>query len=68
MSSSVPADSNIGEGEGRGLTDTRSMRKADGSGIMMLHQVRLYQQSTKVIVQYQRAMLPGTTALSIDQD
>ena len=29
----MPADPNVGEGVGRRLTDTRSTRKADGSGV-----------------------------------
>jgi len=67
-SSRVPADSNVREGEGRGPTDTRSTRKADGSGVTMFRRVQPYQQSTKVIVQYQRAVPPGTTTLPIDRD
>ena len=31
----MPADPNVGEGEGGGLSDTRSTRKADGSGVTM---------------------------------
>jgi len=31
----VPADPKVGEGEGRGLNDTRSARKADGNGVTM---------------------------------
>jgi len=34
-SSRVLADPNVGEGEGGGLTDTRSARKADGNGVTM---------------------------------
>jgi len=34
-SSGVPADLNVREGEGRGLTNTRSTRKADGNGVTM---------------------------------
>jgi len=34
-SSRVPADRNVGEVEGGWLTDTRSARKADGSGVTM---------------------------------
>jgi len=64
----VPADPNIGEGEGGGLTDTRSARKADGSRVKMFRKVRPYQKSTKETVQYQRAVPPGTTTLSIDRD
>ena len=30
--------------------------------------VRPYQQSTKEVVQYQRAVPPGTTTLPIDRD
>jgi len=29
----VPANPNVGEGEGRGLTDRRSVKKADGNGV-----------------------------------
>jgi len=57
-----------GRGEGGGLTDTRSARKADGNGITMFRKVRPYQQSTKETVQYQRAVPPGTATLSIDRD
>jgi len=64
----VPADPNIGEAEGGGLADTRSARKADGNGVTMFQKVRPYQQSTKEIVQYQRAVPPGTATLSIDRD
>jgi len=64
----VPADPNVGEGEGGGLTDTRSARKADGNGVTMFRKVRPYQQSTKETVQYQRAVPPGTATLSIDRD
>jgi len=35
MSSRVPADPNVREGEGRGLTDTTSARKAEGNGVTM---------------------------------
>jgi len=49
-SSRVPADPNVGEVEGGGLTDTRSTRKADGSGVTMFRKVRPYQQSTKETV------------------
>jgi len=34
-SSRVPADPDVGEAEGGGLTDTRSARKADGNGVTM---------------------------------
>jgi len=64
----VLADPNVGEGEGGGLTDTRSARKADGNGVTMFQKVRRYQQSTKEVVQYQRAVPPGTATLSIDRD
>jgi len=64
----VPADPNVGEGEGGRLTDTRSMRKADGSGVTTFRKNRPYQQSTKETVQYQRAVPPVATTLSIDQD
>jgi len=67
-SSRVPAHPNVREGEGGGLTDTRSMRKADRNGVTELPKVPLYQQSTKEIVQYQRAVPPGTATLPIDQD
>jgi len=30
----VPADPNVRQAEGGGLTDTRSARKADGNGFM----------------------------------
>jgi len=39
-SSRVPADPNVGEGEGEGRADTRSARKADGNGVMMFRKVR----------------------------
>jgi len=64
----VPADPNVGEEEGGGLTDTRSTRKADGSGVTMFRKNRPYQQSTKETVQYQRAVPPVATTLSIDRD
>jgi len=64
----VPADPDVGKGEGGGLTDTRSARKADGNGVTMFRKVRPYKQSTKEIVQYQRAVPPGTATLSIDRD
>jgi len=64
----VPADPNVGEAEGGGLTDTRSMRKAVGSRVTMVRKVRLYQQSIQEIVQYQRAVPPGTTTLRINRD
>jgi len=64
----VPADPNVGEGEGGGVTDTRSARKANRSGVTMFRKVQPYRQSTKEIVQYQRAVPPGTTTLSIDRD
>jgi len=64
----VLADLNVREGEGGGLTDTRSARKADGNGVMMFRKVSLYQQSTKEVVQYQRAVPPGTATLPIDRD
>jgi len=62
----VLADAKVGQVEGRGLTDTRSTGKADGSGVTMFPKVRRYQQSTKEIVQYQRAVRPGTTTLPIN--
>jgi len=65
-SSRVPADPNIGEGEGRGLADTRSARKADGNGVIMFQKVQPYQQSTKEIVQYQGAVPLGIATLPID--
>jgi len=64
----VPADPNVREGEGGGLADPRSARKADGSDVTMFRKVRPYQQSTKELVQYQRAVPPGTATSSIDQD
>jgi len=64
----VPADPNVGEEEGGRLTDTRSTRKADGSGVTMFPKNRPYQQSTKETVQYQRAVPPMATTLSIDRD
>jgi len=64
----VLADPNVREGEGGGPTDTRSARKADGNGVTMFRKVRPYQQSTKEIVQYQRAVPPGTATLLIDRD
>jgi len=64
----VQADPNVGEGVGGRLTDTRSTRKADGSGVTMFCKNRPYQQSTKETVQYQRAVPPGSTTLSIDRD
>jgi len=67
-SSRVQADPNVEEGEGGGLADTRSARKADGSGVRMFWKVWPYQQSTKEIVQYQRAVPPGTTTLPINRD
>jgi len=47
----VLADPNVREGEGAGLTDTRTTRKADRSGVKMFRKVRPYQQSTNDIVQ-----------------
>jgi len=38
-SSRVPADPNIAEGEGAGLTNTRSARKADGNGVTIFRNV-----------------------------
>jgi len=64
----VPADLNVGEGEGGRLTDTRSTRKADGSAVTMFRKNRPYKQSTKETVQYQRAVPPVATTLSIDRD
>jgi len=64
----MPADPNVGEGEGGGLTHTRSTREADGSGVTMFRKKRPYQQSTKETVQYQRAVPPVATTLSIDRD
>ena len=64
----MPADPNIREAEGGGLANTRSARKDDGNGVTMFRKVRPYQQSTKETVQYQRAVPPGTDALSIDRD
>jgi len=62
----VQADPNVGEGEGRALTDTRSARKADRSGVTMFRKVRPYKQRKKEIVQYQKAVPPWTTTLLID--
>jgi len=64
----VPGDPNVGEGEGRGLGDTSSARKADGNGVTIFRKVRLYQQSSKEIVQCQRAVPPGTATLPIDRE
>jgi len=63
----VPADPNVGEGEGGGLSDTRSARKADGNGVTMFRKVQPDQQGTKESVQYQRAVPRGTAALSIPE-
>jgi len=41
-SSRVLADTNVGEGEGGRLSDTRSTRKADRNGVTMFHKVRVY--------------------------
>jgi len=68
MSRRVPADQNVGEGKGGGLPDTRSTRKDDRSGVTKFQQVRTYQQSTKEIVEYQRALPPGTTTLPSNRD
>jgi len=38
----VLADPNVGEGEGGGLADTRSVRKADGNGVTVFQKVRQY--------------------------
>jgi len=62
------ADSNVGEGEGGGLADMRSARKADGNSVTVFRKVRRYQQSTNEIVQYQRTVPPGTATLAIDRD
>jgi len=64
----VPADPNVREGGGGGLTDTRSTRMADGNGVTMFRKVRPYYQSTKETVQYQRAVPQGTATLPIDRD
>ena len=53
------ADLNVGDGEGGGLADTRSARKADGNGVTMFRKVRPYQQSTKEIVQYLESRATG---------
>ena len=63
----MPADSNVGEVEGGGLADTRSTRKPDRNGVTMFRKVRPYEQSTKEIEQYQRAVPPGTATLPIDR-
>ena len=62
------ADPNVGEGKGGGLADTRSARNADRNSDTMFQKVGPYQQSTKEIVQYQRAVPPGTATLPIDRD
>ena len=62
------ADPKVEEGEGGGLADTRSARKPDRNGVTMFRKVRPYQQSTKEIVQYQRAVPPRTATLPIDRD
>jgi len=64
----VLADPNVGEGEAGGLANTRSAREADGNGVTMFRKGRPYQQSTKEIVQYQRAVPPGTATSPIDRD
>ena len=64
----MPADPNVGEGQGGGLTDTRSARKTDGSGVTMFRNVLPYQVSIKEIVQYQRAVPPVATTLPINRD
>jgi len=38
----VPADPNVREVEGGGLTDTRSAGMADGGGVTMFWKVRQY--------------------------
>jgi len=67
-SSRVLADPNVREAEGGRLADTRSARKPDRNGVIVFRKVRPYQQSTKEIVQYQRAVPPGTATLPIDRD
>ena len=57
-----------GRRRAEGLTDTRSARKADGNRVTMFRKVRPYQQSTEEVVQYQRAVPPGTATLPIDRD
>jgi len=64
----VPADPNLREGKGGGLTDTSSVRKADGNGVTMFQKVGPYQQSTKETVQYQSVVPPGTATLPINRD
>ena len=64
----MAADPKAGEVESGGLINMRSAGKADRSGVMMFRKVRPYQQSTKEIVQYPRAVPPGTTTLPIDRD
>jgi len=64
----VPAYPHVGEAEGGGLTDARSARKADGNGVTIFRKVQPYHQSTKEVVQYQRAVRQGTATLQIDQD
>ena len=61
----MPADPNLGEEKGRGLTNMRSAGKADGNRVRKFRKVRLYQQSTKLIVQYHRAVPPGKITLPI---
>jgi len=67
-SSRVPADPNVGEGEGGGLANTRSARKANANGVTIFQKVQPYQQSTKEIVRHQSGAPPGTATLSIDRD
>jgi len=64
----VPAYPKVREGGGGGLTDTRGARKGDGNGVTVFGKVRPDQQSTKEIVQYQRAVPPGTATLPMDGD
>jgi len=55
----VSANTDIGKMEDGGQADTRSAGKADENRVMMFQKVRPYQQSTKEIVQYQRAVPLG---------
>jgi len=46
----VPADPNVGEIDGGGLTDTRGAGKADGSRVMIFQKDPPYQQSIQELV------------------
>jgi len=58
-SSRVPADPDIREKEGGGLTDTISARKADRNEVSMFRIVSSYQQSTKDIGKFTREQCHG---------